>query len=90
MDGGGRVKAESRFVESLSNVRILAEVCKQLERKKNILFAVWPWFLEPMVVMVVMAMRWSGSVRCGIGRCACGGRDVVAGPAVVDVEFGPG
>ena len=70
-DGGGRVKAESRFEESLSNVRVLAEVRKQLKRKKNILFAVWPWFLEPMVVM---AMRWSGSVRCGVDRCRCGGR----------------
>ena len=27
MDGGGRVKAESWFVESLSNVRMIADVC---------------------------------------------------------------
>lgn len=61
------MEARSRFVEGLSNVRILAEVGEQLQAQQHVLVAIGAlgFLLDaitmPVMVMMVVMMRMSST-----------------------------
>ncbi|KAH8100749.1 hypothetical protein DFH11DRAFT_1876439 [Phellopilus nigrolimitatus] len=67
-----RMEAQTRLVERLGYVRVLAEIGKELQRKQGILFAEWTRLLHTVMLMMMVSVSRTrgGPAAAGEGGAA--------------------